>query len=276
MPEVKKISNSTQPQNKTQTVPMARPLSNASYAEELTKRFTKTPLDDFVKIYKKEPDITDNVKTKEDVVNVTKLSHSYLNKLIEFEGLSLKEYKDAAGIKTIGFGHNIEADSTYNYGSKITEEQAYRILAKDLLIAKEKLKKMTNGKFFTQNQHEALVDIFFNVKTKTIEKSDFLKHLIEGNNEKAVQEMDFIRTGNKINIGLCIRRIEDINIFCGQKHTFQSILSIKNIIKNGTEMLDNKIKKTSFKKLLYWSRKYTFEHKAQELLNAAEKTLDEK
>lgn len=268
MPDAIKMQNAPQSLNKAQNVPMER-IPSTTYSEELTKKFSTSPLEDYTKIYKKEPDITDSVKDVIGVIRVTKLSSSYINNLIKKEGFENEEYKDAAGIRTVGVGHNIEEDiyMCKQKNIRLSNEEVYQTLAKDLIVAQNKLKSCTNDKQFTPQQNEALVDIFFNVKTETIEKSNFLKFLKSGDYKKAVQEMDFVLAGKRVAPGLCIRRIENINTFCGGKHTIGSINAMKKIIEKGLKSFD----KTFFLNPKVMWQKHNYIDESMKLLKNAEK-----
>lgn len=233
-----------------------------------------------------------SVKTKKEVIRATGLSERFINKIIDTEGFENKEYLDAAGLRTIGVGHNIEADSTYHHekNATIPDEEVYRYLAKDLNEAKQKLKKLTNNKEFSKNQHEALVDLFFNVKTETIEKSNFLKLLKNGNYKQAIKEMDFVLAGENVSTALCLRRMNNINDFCGGKHFTESIDAMKNILEKAEASIekqlknyDKKIEKAGFnllkkayietQKVYFEAQSTLFRKEAQRILDSAQKSM---
>ncbi len=225
-------------------------------------------------IFKYEPDSrfrivkgVENVKTKDDVVKLTGFSADYIDSLIEFEGLKLEEYKDAAGIRTIGIGHNIETDSSYIYGKRITEQRAYKLLAKDLLSAKKALNNILDGVKLDRGEQEAIVDLIFNVGARKIENTKLIEHIKSGNKEKALSEFDFIYVGRNVNKHLCERRVDNIVRFCGGKYPRYSKPAVEQIVKKGKHAIDKKIRNSGFLKRMYYQyQKNLFISKMNEVL----------
>jgi len=60
-----------------------------------------------------------------------KISDNGIEKLMEWEGVILHVYKDAAGLPTIGVGHLIQKGEDFSNG--ITHDQAFELLKKDLV-----------------------------------------------------------------------------------------------------------------------------------------------
>ena len=71
---------------------------------------------------------------------------------MEFEGLKLSAYRDAAGVVTIGYGH------TWNVrmGDQISKYWARELLERDVAKVEEQID--TLGLVLTQGQTDALVD----------------------------------------------------------------------------------------------------------------------
>jgi len=90
-----------------------------------------------------------------------------------FEGLCLEAYRCAAGVWTIGYGHtgNVEP------GRKITEAQAERLLALDLMFPEIEVSRCG---ILGQNQFDALVSFVFNVGLGAF-RSSTLKKMVAAN-----------------------------------------------------------------------------------------------
>lgn len=147
-------------------------------------------------------------KTKENPkYEVKGYSKEYINRLVKHEGIRKKEYK-INGVRTIGFGHNIDADKNYKFGPEISEDQALMLLEKDLdsctryINSKAKQEKIK----LTDNQNEAITDLAFN---GGIGKA---KELLEAKSEDEILKVfqNNIYMGGEINPNLCNRRIYNI------------------------------------------------------------------
>ena len=91
------------------------------------------------------------------------------------EGLRLEPYNDIKGIKTIGFGHNMDANPLPDmiqhqldtFGS-ITEDMAMELLDHDILDAIFNCQRLYRDfEKFTERRKMALVDFIFNVGVRT-------------------------------------------------------------------------------------------------------------
>lgn len=275
MPEIEKISGQSKPFYKINPN-VTQPKSDTIFSGAWIKKNADANFS-----YKIEKRAEKIAKTKQDVVNITGLRSEFIDKVIEFEGFETKQYKDANGNRTIGVGHNIESDPYYNEGTKITEEKVYEYLAKDLVVADNKVKWYTNQRKFAQGQREALVDLFFNVNHKSLENTDFLKHINKGEFDKAMQEMNFIKSGGNVYAALCLRRMEEIGMFYDGKHNKASVSAIQKIYDKGLKALDEKIDKTSLLKKSYYRAVYdrqVLKTEGKTILNNAKKSasLDQK
>ncbi|MBP7211236.1 glycoside hydrolase family protein [bacterium] len=152
--------------------------------------------------------------SRESVAEQTGFSREFVDHVIEMEGFEHDVYKDSNGFKTIGIGHNIDADPKYKYGKHISDIQAYTLLKNDLLDAKEKLGEMVDTSKLSRGQQQALVDLMFNVGQKSLAKSNLIKDINEGHLDKAVSEFNYVCTnGSKVNTHLCERRIVNLRDF---------------------------------------------------------------
>lgn len=136
-----------------------------------------------------------------------------------FEGLSLKAYKCAAGVWTIGWGHTgslaeIGIDRNIFEGLVITREQATQLLKKDLI----KYEKAVNDYVKTplnQAQFDALVDFSFNCGTGALRTSTLLKRVNyrdTPDNITAAFKM-WNKGGGKVLKGLTLRREAEAKLF---------------------------------------------------------------
>lgn len=80
-----------------------------------------------------------------------------------FEGVRLEAYADTAGVWTIGIGHT----KGVKQGDKITPEQADAFLDEDI---KEASKRIPATLYLEQYEWEAVVDICFNLSSKSSQK----------------------------------------------------------------------------------------------------------
>ncbi len=90
-----------------------------------------------------------------------KTSQNGLNLIEEFEGCELHIYKDVAGKATIGIGHLIRVGEDFSKG--ITRDDAYRLLAVDILIPEAYLNRQWFDTPLNQSQWDALVSFAFNL-----------------------------------------------------------------------------------------------------------------
>lgn len=100
-----------------------------------------------------------------------KSSNILITKIKKFEGLSLKSYKDSAGVWTIGYGHTRGVKP----GQVITEKQAESLLRGDLLGSEKYVNGL--GLSFSQGQFDALVDFVYNLGTGSLGRSTLLKKI---------------------------------------------------------------------------------------------------
>lgn len=207
-------------------------------------------------------------KSEDDVIKATGLSEKFIDNLIKMEGFKLKQYNDGNGNKSIGIGHNISADSQYKYGPTITKEQAYNLLKDDLINAKKNLKTLTHGRKFTPNQQEAMTDLVFNLGSKKLENTRFIKLLNEGKFNDAAKEFDFIKISKKVSTHLCKRRMQNVSTFYKEIPSEASINSLKHISQAGLKEYDKEIKEKGF----FWGihtriSKFFFNYNSQKMIN---------
>lgn len=96
-----------------------------------------------------------------DMNDSLKTSNGGLEFISNWEGCILKPYKDIAGLRTIGIGHLIKPDENFPDGVSITKERALEILAEDVKLCEDAIKKNIKVPL-NQNQFDALVSFGFN------------------------------------------------------------------------------------------------------------------
>ena len=132
-------------------------------------------------------------------------SNLLIQKLKEFEGLSLVAYKPTKAERwwTIGYGHSA---GDVRAGMRITEEKAEELLRRDLFF----VEKFVNGipKVQTQGQFDALVSFAYNVGVGNLKNSTLLKKIMHDAPTAEIQK-EFLRwatSGGKRLAGLVKRR----------------------------------------------------------------------
>lgn len=104
-----------------------------------------------------------------------------IEKLKEFEGLSLEAYEDAAGVLTIGYGHT---GSDVSPGDRITEYYAKELLMDDLGKFEAAVRQLHVA--HTQGQFDALVSFAFNLGIGWLKSSTLLKTIREGGSKAQI------------------------------------------------------------------------------------------
>ena len=163
-----------------------------------------------------------------DVVKITGLPAQFIRFIIQKEGIIYKAKKGLAGNILIGVGHNCDLKKDYKKGDVIKLPEVYTLLARDLMYAKDKLNRVLEGKKIPIGQECAAIDLMFNVG-ESVTRSNFMKHLKNGNFDAAVREIDYISADGKILPGLCVRRIDNIIQFCGGRLNKSGKKSVEKI-----------------------------------------------
>lgn len=148
-------------------------------------------------------------------VELMKLTDSGLKLIAEFEGFSATPYPDAQG-QSIGYGHFIKAGENIQW--PITEEQALDLLKQDAASANTSVNSLVKVPL-TQNQHDALVSLVYNIGSGAFAASTLLKLLNAGDYTGAAEQ--FARwnksrdaSGNlTVNQSLVARRASEASLF---------------------------------------------------------------
>ena len=104
-----------------------------------------------------------------------------MKKLMEFEGLELEAYQDAAGVVTIGYGHTKDVEM----GDKISPWWAKELLVNDIRKVEEQVKAL--GVARTEAQLDALVSFAFNLGIGRLKNSTLLRFIKEQRNMREIK-----------------------------------------------------------------------------------------
>ena len=110
-----------------------------------------------------------------------KCSELLMMKLMEFEGLRLEAYRDAAGVPTIGYGHT----QGVRMGDRISEYWAKELLRQDVDEVEQQVREL--GVARTEGQMDALVSFVFNLGIGRLRGSTLLKVIREGGSRNAIR-----------------------------------------------------------------------------------------
>lgn len=139
------------------------------------------------------------------------LSAEGLELIKRSEGFRSRQYLDAAGLATIGFGHRIVPPESFPNG--VTEEQATTTLMNDVKQAQQAVVRLVHVAL-TQGQFDALVDFCFNLGAGRLASSTLLKDLNSGQHQAAgLQLLRWDRAGNAPNPGLRARREAELQLW---------------------------------------------------------------
>jgi len=106
------------------------------------------------------------------------------------EGYKLKPYKCPAGFRTIGAGHNYDANPLpegmaeyLDDHGRITDEMADQLLERDIAAARSGCEKLyPRFKEFSEARQNALIDMMFNMGYRTLRSFKITNLLINSNN----------------------------------------------------------------------------------------------
>lgn len=141
-----------------------------------------------------------------------KTSNEGIDLIKQFETLYLTAYRCPAGVPTIGYGHT---GPGVEYGDKISEEEANRLLTSDLYRFEQRASKLVKVPV-TRSMFDALVSFDFN--TGALHTSTLLKKLNERDYIGAADEFPKWRkatvSGVKVTLrGLVRRRYAEAALF---------------------------------------------------------------
>ena len=132
-----------------------------------------------------------------------RVSEKLVKKLMEFEGLRLEAYLDAAGVPTIGYGHT---GVDVRLGDRISEYWAKDLLMRDIAAAEREVEALEVVR--TQGQLDALVSFVFNLGIERLKSSTLLKVIRQGGSMRQIRRefMRWVHAGGQALPGLQKRR----------------------------------------------------------------------
>lgn len=132
----------------------------------------------------------------------------------EFEGFRGKRYLCPANKPTIGYGHVIvDSERATLWGADLTEEQATKLLMKDLARFEDAVLAMVAVPL-TQGQFDALVSFAYNLGEAKLRSSTLLKLLNAGDYDGARKQINrWVYSNGKKLDGLIRRRARETEMF---------------------------------------------------------------
>lgn len=132
----------------------------------------------------------------------------------EFEGFRGKRYLCPANKPTIGYGHVIvDSERATLWGADLTEEQATKLLMKDLVRFEDAVLAMVAVPL-TQGQFDALVSFAYNLGEAKLRSSTLLKLLNAGDYDGARKQINrWVYSNSKKLEGLIRRRARETEMF---------------------------------------------------------------
>jgi lysozyme len=128
-----------------------------------------------------------------------------------FEGFSCKVYICPAGYPTIGYGHVIRADETFN--AAITEEAASALLRTDVSAAEAAVRRLINVPL-TDGQFDALVSFTYNLGAGALQRSTLRRKVNRADHAAASAEfLKWVWAGGKKLPGLVKRRAAEAQLY---------------------------------------------------------------
>ena len=128
----------------------------------------------------------------------------------KFEGFMATKYLCAGNHWTIGYGHKLSANETYD---NISKTMADEILQKDLFIAERAVIQYINIPL-ENNQFDALVSFTFNVGLGALQRSTLRQKVnYQLYEEAALEFLKWIYVGTKQINGLILRRTAESRLF---------------------------------------------------------------
>lgn len=141
-----------------------------------------------------------------------KVTNKAINLIKHFEGFRARTYRCPAGIKTIGYG---TTNPRYaKDGASVTQAEAERILAADLVVYEIAVSQLLKGHIVKQARFDALVCFAYNVGLYALKTSTLLKKYLAGDVNGAAQEFyRWNKANGKELQGLTWRRKAEAHLF---------------------------------------------------------------
>ncbi len=142
------------------------------------------------------------------------ISGNGISQLQKYEGLSLKPYRDAGGLWTIGYGHLIKSNESYLM-SGVTTEQARKLFIEDIAISVNRVNKYIKVPL-KQWEFDALVSWDFN--TGKIHKTELTEMINAGAPVETVYRWwisHYLTASGNPSPGLVTRRNDEAKMYAG-------------------------------------------------------------
>ena len=108
---------------------------------------------------------------------------SLLSSVIVHEGFSRYSYLDSVGVRTVGFGRNLDDRG-------ISREEAEMLLLNDLETSTEEAKKFEFYENLTSNRRDVIVEMIFNLGLTRFKKfKKTIGYINQANHSAAADEM---------------------------------------------------------------------------------------
>lgn len=133
-----------------------------------------------------------------------------------FEGLSLKPYRDSAGVPTIGYGSTrYENGTRVSMADKaITQARADSLFRATMATYEQGVDALTNDDI-TQNQFDSLVSFAYNLGVNALKNSTLLKKINSRPLDPAISTefLKWVNAGGKKLAGLVKRRQAEADLY---------------------------------------------------------------
>ena len=128
----------------------------------------------------------------------------------QFEGFSERVYICPAGYSTIGYGHVVRSNESFN---EISEQEAEELLRRDLYKYEKAVLRFISVPL-DDNQFDALISFTYNLGSGALQRSTLRAKLNRGDYEGAANEFSkwCMANGRKLK-GLLLRRIKERELF---------------------------------------------------------------
>ena len=151
-------------------------------------------------------------KIKMNKLMPTNVGKQGLDLIRHFEGFQPQIYTCPGGKPTIGYGHVVREDESFN--QPIGIQKGYDLLKKDLIIVENALHELVKVPLATY-QFDALASFIYNVGVGAFGKSTLLKRLNEGEDpyDASAEFLKWVFAGKKRLRGLMRRREAERGLF---------------------------------------------------------------
>lgn len=140
-----------------------------------------------------------------------RISDDGLALICRFEGFRARIYYDAAGLRTIGYGHLLEPGE--DFYTEIDADRGLALLRKDVEIAGNAVSRFICVQL-AQTQFDALVSFTFNLGAAVLQRSTLRRKINTGYfTDVPHQLMRYVWAGGRKQQGLIRRRAAEASLF---------------------------------------------------------------